>query len=198
MSLAPLEPVYVEADPTRLEQIVVNILNNAAKYTPPKGRITVNVVQEDGEGVLRIRDTGVGISPEMLPRIFDLFTQGDQSLAHTSGGLGVGLTLVHRLIELHGGRVSVHSDGAGEGASSRSVSRSADTQARQPPGPSRRRIAARRVRCSSSRTMRTPGSRPLSWSTRAIALTRQPTVRAVSRRPRRVVPTSSSSTSGCP
>ena len=76
----------------------------------------MNVVQEDGEGVLRIRDTGVGISPEMLPRIFDLFTQGDQSLAHTSGGLGVGLTLVHRLIELHGGRVSVHSDGAGRGS----------------------------------------------------------------------------------
>ena len=112
----PSNPVYVEADPTRLEQIVVNILNNAAKYTPPKGRITVNVFQEDGKGVLRIRDTGVGISPEMLPRIFDLFTQGDQSLAHTSGGLGVGLTLVHRLIELHGGRVSVHSDGAGRGS----------------------------------------------------------------------------------
>jgi signal transduction histidine kinase/CheY-like chemotaxis protein len=112
----PSSPVYVEADPTRLEQIVVNILNNAVKYTPPKGGITVNVVQEDGEGVLRIRDTGVGISPEMLPRIFDLFAQGDQSLAHTSGGLGIGLTLVRRLVELHGGRVSVHSDGAGRGS----------------------------------------------------------------------------------
>jgi PAS domain S-box-containing protein len=117
VSLAfPSSPVYVEADPTRLEQIVVNILNNAAKYTPPKGRITVNVAQEDSQGVLRIRDTGVGISPEMLPRIFDLFAQGDQSLAHTSGGLGIGLTLVHRLVELHGGRVSVHSDGAGQGS----------------------------------------------------------------------------------
>ena len=112
----PSTPVYVEADPTRLEQIIVNVLNNAAKYTPPKGRITVNVVQEDGEGVLRIRDTGVGISPEMRPRIFDLFSRGDQSLAHTSGGLGIGLTLVHRLVELHGGRVSVHSDGAGRGS----------------------------------------------------------------------------------
>ena len=112
----PSSPVYVEADPTRLEQIVVNVLNNAAKYTPPKGRITASVVQEAGEGVLRIRDTGVGISPEMLSRIFDLFAQGDQSLAHTSGGLGIGLTLVRRLVEMHGGRVSVHSDGAGRGS----------------------------------------------------------------------------------
>jgi signal transduction histidine kinase/CheY-like chemotaxis protein len=115
LSLPP-SPVYVHADPTRLEQIVVNILNNAAKYTPAKGRITVSMVQEGGEAVLRIRDTGVGISSEMLPRIFDLFAQGDQSLAHTSGGLGIGLTLVQRLVELHGGRVSVHSDGAGRGS----------------------------------------------------------------------------------
>ena len=112
----PSSPVYVEADATRLEQIVVNILNNAAKYTPAKGRITVNVAEEAGEGVLRIRDNGVGISAEMLPRIFDLFAQDDQSLARTSGGLGIGLTLVHRLVELHGGRVSVYSDGIGRGS----------------------------------------------------------------------------------
>ena len=112
----PDTPVHVDADPTRLEQILVNVLSNAAKYTPSAGQITVNVIEEDGEAVLRIRDTGIGISPEMLPRIFDLFTQGDQSLAHSSGGLGVGLTLVHRLVELHGGRVSAASDGPGTGS----------------------------------------------------------------------------------
>ena len=115
LALSPTR-IRVDADPTRLEQILDNVLSNAAKYTSPKGRISVNVTQEDGEAVLRVRDTGIGISPEMLPRIFDLFMQGDQSLAHTSGGLGVGLTLVRRLVELHGGRVSAHSDGPGRGS----------------------------------------------------------------------------------
>jgi PAS domain S-box-containing protein len=112
----PEVALHVEADPTRLEQIVVNILNNAAKYTPPEGRISVRVSSEAGHAVVCVADTGVGIAPEMLPRIFELFAQGDQSLAHTSGGLGVGLTLVHRLVELHGGRVTVHSDGPGRGS----------------------------------------------------------------------------------
>jgi CheY-like chemotaxis protein/two-component sensor histidine kinase len=112
----PATMLPVDADPTRLEQIIVNVLNNAAKYTPAGGRIDVAAAEEGGEAVLRVRDTGVGIAPEMLPRIFDLFTQGDQSLAHTSGGLGVGLTLVHRLVALHGGRISAHSDGPGRGS----------------------------------------------------------------------------------
>jgi PAS domain S-box-containing protein len=117
LSLAlPAAAVAVEADPTRLEQIIVNILNNAAKYTPPGGRISVAVAAEAGQAVVRVADTGIGISRDMLPRIFDLFAQGDQSLAHTSGGLGVGLTLVRRLVELHGGRVGVHSDGPGRGS----------------------------------------------------------------------------------
>jgi PAS domain S-box-containing protein len=115
LSLPPA-PLRVDADPTRLEQILVNILSNAVKYTPPKGRISVSVAEHTGEAVLRVRDTGTGISAEMLPRIFDLFTQGDQSLAHSSGGLGVGLTLVRRLVELHGGRVAAHSDGPGRGS----------------------------------------------------------------------------------
>jgi PAS domain S-box-containing protein len=109
-------PLLVEADPTRLEQIIVNVLNNAAKYTAPEGRIDVGASEEAGQAVLRVRDSGVGIAADMLPRIFDLFAQGDQSLAHTSGGLGVGLTLVRRLVELHGGRVAVHSDGPGRGS----------------------------------------------------------------------------------
>ena len=112
----PATPLYVEADPIRLEQIIVNVLNNASKYTPPEGRISVAAVREGEDAVLRIRDTGIGIEPEMLPRIFELFVQGDQSLAHTSGGLGIGLTLVHRLVQLHHGRLDVRSDGPGRGS----------------------------------------------------------------------------------
>jgi PAS domain S-box-containing protein len=112
----PTTPVYVEADPARLEQIIVNVLNNASKYTAPEGRISVVASASAGQAALRIRDTGIGIAADVLPRIFDLFVQGDQSLAHTSGGLGIGLTLVHRLVALHRGRVSAHSDGLGHGS----------------------------------------------------------------------------------
>ena len=112
----PTQPLYVEADPARLEQIIVNVLNNAAKYTPPEGRISVVVGQEGTEVVLRVSDTGIGIPSDMLSRIFDLFVQGDQSLAHTSGGLGIGLTLVYRLVKLHRGRVEARSDGPGHGS----------------------------------------------------------------------------------
>ena len=112
----PPRPLYVEADPARLEQIIVNVLNNAAKYTPPDGHISVAVAQEGDEVVLRVSDTGIGIPADMLSRIFDLFVQGDQSLAHTSGGLGIGLTLVHRLVKLHHGRVEAQSDGPGRGS----------------------------------------------------------------------------------
>ena len=117
VSLAlPAAPLYVQADPARLEQIIVNVLNNASKYTPPDGRIRVVVSREGDEAVLRICDTGIGIAADMLPRIFELFVQGDQSLAHTSGGLGIGLTLVHRLVTLHRGRVEAHSEGLGRGS----------------------------------------------------------------------------------
>jgi PAS domain S-box-containing protein len=112
----PAAPLHVEADPARLEQIIVNVLNNASKYTAPEGRIDVDVTAEAGEVVLRIRDTGIGIAADVLPRIFELFVQGDQSLAHTSGGLGIGLTLVHQLVTLHRGRVSAHSEGPGRGS----------------------------------------------------------------------------------
>jgi len=111
----PEEPVRLDADPTRLEQIVTNLLDNAAKYTPPKGHIAVMASREENDVVLRVRDTGVGISAEMLPRVFDLFAQGDPSLAHSQGGLGIGLTLVRKLVELHGGTVTAHSEGLGRG-----------------------------------------------------------------------------------
>jgi PAS domain S-box-containing protein len=112
----PAMPIYVEADAARLEQIVVNLVNNAAKYTPVGGRIDVAASHDERHAVLCVRDTGIGISKDMLPRIFDAFVQGDQTLAHSAGGLGVGLTLVRRLVELHRGRVDVHSDGPGRGS----------------------------------------------------------------------------------
>jgi PAS domain S-box-containing protein len=130
----PPRPLYVEADPARLEQIIVNVLNNAAKYTPPDGHISVVVAQEGDEVVLRVSDTGIGIPQDMLSRIFDLFVQGDQSLAHTSGGLGIGLTLVHRLVKLHHGRVEAHSDGPGRG-SQFTVALPLSRQASAPAGP---------------------------------------------------------------
>jgi signal transduction histidine kinase/ActR/RegA family two-component response regulator len=106
----------VSADPARLEQIVTNLLDNAVKYTPPGGRVDVAVTREGPEAVLRVRDTGVGISPELLPRVFDLFVQADRSLDRARGGLGLGLTLVRRLVGLHGGRVEARSDGPGRGS----------------------------------------------------------------------------------
>ena len=112
----PEEPLFVEADPVRLEQIIVNLVNNAAKYTPPKGRIAVSVAREDGQVVLRVRDNGMGIAPELLPHVFDLFKQGDRSIAHAGGGLGVGLTIVQNLVALHGGSVTAHSDDPGSGS----------------------------------------------------------------------------------
>jgi signal transduction histidine kinase/CheY-like chemotaxis protein len=107
----PSEPLYAEADPARLEQIVSNLLVNAAKYTPPGGQVTLSLTRERAEAVLRVRDTGGGISPELLPRVFDLFTQAKRSLARAEGGVGIGLTLVKRLAELHGGAVLARSEG---------------------------------------------------------------------------------------
>jgi two-component system CheB/CheR fusion protein len=113
----PDAPVYLEADPTRLAQVLANLLNNAAKYTPEGGRIWLAAERADGgEVVLRVRDTGVGIPAEMLPKVFDPFTQADRSLDRSQGGLGIGLTLVRSLVELHGGRVEAASEGLGRGS----------------------------------------------------------------------------------
>ena len=108
VSLSP-ETIWLNADAARLEQVVVNLLNNAAKYTKEGGRISLTVLQEGEEGVLRVRDTGVGIPSEVLPRVFDLFAQAERSLDRSQGGLGIGLALVQRLVEMHGGRVEAHS-----------------------------------------------------------------------------------------
>ncbi|MGD9762854.1 MAG: PAS domain S-box protein [Candidatus Binatia bacterium] len=112
----PARELEVEGDGARLEQVIGNLLSNAAKYTDPGGRITVTLEHEGNEAVLRIRDTGIGIPPDMLSHVFELFRQADQSLDRARGGLGIGLTLVKQLVELHGGRVEAHSEGAGKGA----------------------------------------------------------------------------------
>jgi signal transduction histidine kinase len=113
----PAEPVRLEADPTRLEQLISNLLNNAAKYTMPGGQIWVTALREGGEAVVRVRDTGIGVPPDVLDRVFDPFVQQTEgSLARTDGGLGVGLTLVRSLVEMHGGRVEAASPGLGQGS----------------------------------------------------------------------------------
>jgi signal transduction histidine kinase len=112
----PDEPLRLEADQARVVQILVNLLNNAAKYTDPGGRVDLTVAREGDEAVLRVRDNGVGIEAEMLGKVFELFTQVGHSLGRSQGGLGIGLTLVRQLVELHGGRVTVHSEGPGKGS----------------------------------------------------------------------------------
>ncbi|MDB4976331.1 MAG: histidine kinase [Myxococcaceae bacterium] len=109
-------PRWVHADPVRLEQIVNNLLNNAAKYTPPGGQIDVVLDRSGDDVLLEVRDTGVGIAPEMIGRVFDLFTQVEGSIDRAKGGLGIGLTLVRSLVELHGGSVEARSPGLGRGS----------------------------------------------------------------------------------
>jgi signal transduction histidine kinase/PAS domain-containing protein/ActR/RegA family two-component response regulator len=108
--------IRVEADPARLEQVFVNLLSNAAKYTEAGGRIDVTSERQGDEAAIRVRDTGIGIAPELLPRMWELFVQGDRALDRAQGGLGIGLTLARRLVELHGGKIEARSEGPGRGA----------------------------------------------------------------------------------
>lgn len=112
----PDEPLYVQGDPVRLAQVIANLLNNAAKYTPNRGQIAISVRCDDRDVAIRVSDNGVGIPPDVLPRVFDLFVQADRSLERSRGGLGLGLTLVRQLVELHGGSVAAHSAGIGLGS----------------------------------------------------------------------------------
>ncbi|MFL6198029.1 MAG: ATP-binding protein [Thermoanaerobaculia bacterium] len=112
----PTDPIHLEADPTRLEQILANLLNNAAKYTMPGGQIRVTAALEGGEAVVRVRDNGIGVPPDVLERVFEPFVQSEGSLARSEGGLGIGLTLVRSLVEMHGGSVEAHSPGLGQGS----------------------------------------------------------------------------------
>jgi two-component system CheB/CheR fusion protein len=111
----PEQPIYIEGDPVRLEQVVLNLLENSAKYTAPGGRISLRLEYRGGEAIISLRDNGIGLAPEMLENVFDLFTQVDGSLARSGGGLGVGLNLVRRVLDLHGGRIEAHSEGLGKG-----------------------------------------------------------------------------------
>jgi PAS domain S-box-containing protein len=112
----PSQPLYVEGDLTRLTQIVANLLDNAAKYTDPGGKVWLSAEREGDNAVIRVKDSGMGIRSEVLPRIFDMFTQAGVPLERSQGGLGVGLALVERLVQLHGGTVSAYSAGAGQGS----------------------------------------------------------------------------------
>jgi PAS domain S-box-containing protein len=112
----PRKGLPVRGDSMRLSQVISNLVTNAAKYTPPGGRITITANEEDREVVVRVRDTGMGIAADMLPRVFDLFVQERQSIERSQGGLGLGLTIVRNLVERHGGSVSAHSDGPRTGS----------------------------------------------------------------------------------
>jgi signal transduction histidine kinase/ActR/RegA family two-component response regulator len=111
----PSGDVLLWADEARLTQVIANLLDNAIKYTQPSGLVHLTIDRAGRELVIRVRDNGAGIAPEMLPRIFDMFVQADASLARAAGGLGIGLTLVRRLVEMHGGQVTASSDGLGHG-----------------------------------------------------------------------------------
>ncbi|HZT97973.1 MAG TPA: ATP-binding protein [Chloroflexota bacterium] len=112
----PRKPLRVEGDATRLTQVIFNLLNNAAKYTDPRGKIWLTVERDTEQAVLRVRDNGTGMKPDLVPRVFDLFIQGERTLDRSQGGLGLGLTLVKQLVEMHGGTVEARSDGPGQGS----------------------------------------------------------------------------------
>jgi len=112
----PDAPVWLQADPARLEQVLVNLLLNAAKYTDAGGNVGLFVEREKVEAIVRIRDSGIGIAPDVLPHVFDLFVQADPSSHRADAGLGIGLALVRSLVERHGGRVTAVSDGLGHGS----------------------------------------------------------------------------------
>ncbi len=112
----PPQPLHVVGDLTRLAQILANLLNNAARYTPEGGRIRLTVERQGDEAVVQVRDNGAGIAADLLPRVFDMFMQADRRVERSHGGVGIGLTLVKWLVELHGGTVAAHSDGEGKGS----------------------------------------------------------------------------------
>ncbi len=111
----PPESLLLEVDPVRIIQVIGNLLTNAAKYTKARGRIWVTAERGDGEAILKVRDNGIGIAPETLPHVFELFVQADHAATHSQGGLGIGLTLVRNLMEMHGGKVTARSAGLGHG-----------------------------------------------------------------------------------
>jgi CheY-like chemotaxis protein len=112
----PADPIWLDADLTRLAQVFANLLNNSAKYTEPAGAIEIAASADDHDVTVAVRDRGIGISSDLLPYVFDMFVQADRSLERAQGGLGIGLTLVRQLVQLHGGTVTASSDGPGHGS----------------------------------------------------------------------------------
>ncbi|HXF15469.1 MAG TPA: MASE1 domain-containing protein [Burkholderiales bacterium] len=112
----PDEQLLVDVDATRISQVVLNLINNAVKYTPAGGSIAISVSRESGYALLKVRDSGIGIGPELIPKVFDLFMQGDRALDRSEGGLGIGLTIARRIVEMHGGSIDVSSGGPGNGS----------------------------------------------------------------------------------
>ena len=135
----PADEIELDGDPARLEQVIVNLLSNAAKYTDPGGTIEVLAERSDARVTIRIRDNGIGIAPELLPRVFDLFSQGTRALDRAQGGLGIGLTLVRRIVELHGGTIEAESAGPDMGTEMiiqlPAVSASSTFSREEPPDP---------------------------------------------------------------
>jgi len=135
LSIPESTPIFVDADPVRLTQVLSNVLNNACKYTDPGGEIELTAALQGRDTVVEIRDSGIGIAPEMLPKVFELFTQADGSIERAAGGLGIGLSLVRQLVEMHDGRIEVLSAGIGRGTQVRitlPAAAAADEQAAQP------------------------------------------------------------------
>jgi signal transduction histidine kinase len=119
----PRAPIILDADPLRLSQAISNLLNNAAKYTPPGGEIELSAREEEGGIVVSVRDNGVGIAPAMRPHLFKMFARGDLSIERAQGGLGIGLALVRSFVELHGGRVELLAHGEAPNSGSEFVIR---------------------------------------------------------------------------
>lgn len=144
----PPRPVYLDADPARLIQVVGNLLSNAYKFTSEGGHIQLTVERENAHAVIRVQDNGIGIAGEQRSRIFEMFTQVDTSLERPQSGLGIGLTLVKNLVEMHQGTVEVHSDGIGQGCEfivRLPVAASAEPRARKPAGAKKKAIVPRRI-----------------------------------------------------
>jgi signal transduction histidine kinase/DNA-binding response OmpR family regulator len=139
----PIKPLHVDGDPDRLAQVVLNLVVNAARYTEPGGRIAISADREGDHAVIRVKDSGIGIAPDELRLVFDPFVQGERSASHAPGGLGVGLTLVQRLVELHGGTIEARSDGLGTGTELevRIPALAAVAPGRVPTQPAQQRIA---------------------------------------------------------
>ncbi|MGE0594071.1 MAG: ATP-binding protein [Vicinamibacterales bacterium] len=151
LSVQVAEDVVLDVDPTRMVQVLANLLNNAVKFTPPGGRIALEAREDDGRVAITVRDTGIGIPAEHLDRVFDMFAQVDRSHAQMGGGLGIGLTLVRRLVDLHGGTVHAHSAGTGHGSEFivrlpvGSAPRAADLDAPAPRTSARRPVTGVRI-----------------------------------------------------